>query len=80
MLAAVQSAQAEARASGDTAAGLQEQLEHANVRLQEAYAAKECAAPPSKEVSGVEANIALSTYLICNCHLTLTSAPICHIV
>ena len=59
--AAVQSAEAEARASADTAAALQEQLEHVKIRLQEAYAAKESTAPPSKEVSRDAANIALST-------------------
>ena len=57
----MQSAQAEARASAEAAAGLQEQLEHAKIRLQEAHAAKVSAAPPSKEVSRATANSAWST-------------------
>ena len=75
VLAAVQSAQAEARASADTAAGLQEQLEHVKIRLQEAHAAKVSTAPPSGEVSGATDNTASSTKAVRNCQLTFTSAP-----
>lgn len=49
-LADVQDAEAKARAASERAAALQEQLEAVKVRLQEAHAAKESSATPSKEV------------------------------
>ena len=48
---ALQSAREEAKATSERAAALQEQLNAVQVRLQEAHAAKESSAAPSKEVT-----------------------------
>ena len=50
---AVQSAEAKAKAAADRAAALQEQLEAVKLRLQEAHAAKQSSATPSKEVRAI---------------------------
>ena len=47
---ALQNAREEAKAASDRAKALQEQLDAVQVRLQEAHAAKEASAAPSKEV------------------------------